>query len=329
MPYQNTRDPYDLNDHNYGEYCVKLKDFLAEPNSLPHRPNHMVAEQIARADAFIAALDEFIVAETLSQNASKVVKAAVDGIESKLLWFKYILPTVIIGPDTLVEEFGLDGEMPVEYAKIKNKGDEVWAIWEIRKVEPMFAFMLADGDLLQGLLTAYDNAVSAQNTAHNVYSTKSVAKNEAREAHHFISQEIFNHYRAYYPNAQDDYWIKTPWGKAGGGGGGEPGGEVPEIPNAPEGVYANFSTTPVIHILVGCGEYGEHSGFDVRKATTPAGVTTPPPMPDSNLGTNIPVDTEPLMDTDIEKGNRYWYWVRARNGVEVGDWSEVVWAEYI
>jgi len=35
MPSQHSRDPYDLGDDNYGEYCGKLKDFLAEENSMP------------------------------------------------------------------------------------------------------------------------------------------------------------------------------------------------------------------------------------------------------------------------------------------------------
>ena len=230
MAYQNTREPYDLSDGNYGEYCVKLKDFLAGENSLPHRPTHMVAEQIIRADAYILALDEFNAAETLSINASQVVKAAVKGVAAKLLWFKYVIPTLIIGPDTLVEEFGLGGEMPVEYAEIKNLGDEVCAHWDSRKLEPIFAPILADGDLLAGLLTSYDNAITGQNTAHNLYSAKSFAKNEAREAHNQISQEIFNWYRANYTDPQNEYWIKTPWGKSPGGSG------EPEEPEEPEGV---------------------------------------------------------------------------------------------
>ncbi len=314
MPYQHTREPYNIGDDNYGEYCDKLKDFLAEDNSMPRRPTHMVAEQIARADAFIAALDEFHTAETLSQNATSVVKAAVDGIKAKLLWFKYILPTVIIGPDTLVEEFGLSGDLPEEYAKIKNKGDEVWAIWEIRKVEPMFAPILADGDLLQGLLTSYDSAVSAQNTAQNVYSTKSFAKNETREAHHFISQEIFNVYRAFYPDAQDDYWIKTPWGKASGGGS---GGEN-AWPNKPTAEIKKI-TFPKLGITAGCAEYTGTDRFDIRIAYVPKGEGVPT-MPDYDYVTNV---EEPVyLDVELMNGYIYYEWIRARKGEEVSEWSE-------
>jgi len=226
MAFQHTRDPYSLDDGVYGAFCDKMKQFLAEDNSLPHRPTQFVAEQILRADAYIAALDEFQAAETNMHTSSRVVKAAVDGISAKLLWFKYILPTMIIGPDTLIEEFGLDGEMPEEYAKIKNLGDEVLTHWNARRAEPIFAPIVADGDLLAGLLTSYDNAVAAQNTAQNVYSTKSVAKNAARDSHHELEREIFNWYRAHYTDPYDEYWVKTPWGKASGGG--EGGGEDPE-----------------------------------------------------------------------------------------------------
>jgi len=110
---------------------------------------------------------------------------------------------------------------------------------------------------------------------------------------------------------------------------GEPEEQLPEIPDKPEGVYANFMTEPVTAMLVGCGKYGEHTGFDVVRAVTPAGVTETPTRPEELFATNIDVINEPLLDTDIDPGYRYWYWVRARNGDEVGEWSEVVWVEYL
>ena len=42
MPYQHTKNPYDLGDDNYGEYCGKLKDFLEEENSMPRRPTYYI-----------------------------------------------------------------------------------------------------------------------------------------------------------------------------------------------------------------------------------------------------------------------------------------------
>jgi len=327
MPYQHTRNPYDLGDDNYGEYCGKLKDFLAEPNSLPRRPTHMVAEQIARADVFIVALDEFHTAETLSQNATKVVEAAVNGVKSKLLWFKYILPTVIIGPDTLVEEFGLAGDLPKEYAKIKNKGDEVWAIWEIRKVEPMFAPILADGDLLQGLLTSYDNAISAQNTAQNVYSSKSFTKNEAREAHHFVSQEIFNVYRAFYPDAQDEYWIKTPWGKASGGGGEEePQPGVTKWNDTPVAKIIKASY-PLNGLLAGCETYDGTVRFDLCIAFAKKNEPVPT-MPVVVYATDVEQPVFLGLNFPLQKGNVYYVWIRARKDGEVSDWSEPAGCEW-
>ncbi len=219
MPFQHTRRPEKLDDDDYGDFVVKLKEFLADPNSLPHRPTQFVAEQIVRADAFIPALDEFHVAETNMHNSSAVVKATVNGISAKLLWFKYILPTLIIGPDTLVKEFGLDGELPEDYEEIKNLGDEVWAHWLTHRDKPLFDPIRDDGNLLEGLLKAYDNARTLQNNAQNLYHNKSVAKTEARESHHELEREIFAWYRANYTNPQDIYWTKTPGGKSPGEGG--------------------------------------------------------------------------------------------------------------
>ena len=241
MAFQHTRRPEKLSDDDYGAFCDKMKQFLAEGNSLPYRPTQFVAEQILRADAYNAALDEFKAAESNMHTSSRVVKAAVDGISAKLLWFKYILPTMIIGPDTLIEEFGLDGEMPEEYAKFKNLGDEVLTHWNARRAEPIFAPIVADGDLLAGILASYDSAVAAQNTAQNVYSMKSVAKNEARDSHHEIEREIFNWYRAHYPKPEDDYWVKTPWGKSSGGEGEPPAPVWPDWPGPVEGSIAQMT----------------------------------------------------------------------------------------
>ena len=264
MAYQHTRDPYDLDDDKYGEFSVKMKQFLAEDNSLPYRPTQFVAEQIVRADAYIVALDEFHTAESNMQTASRVVKAAVDGISAKLRWFKYILPTMIIGPDTLIEEFGLDGEMPVEYAEIKNLGDEVMAHWNARRAEPIFAPIVADGDLLAGILASYDSAVAAQNTAQNVYSMKSVAKNEARDSHHEIEREIFNWYRAHYPKPEDDYWVKTPWGKSSGGEE-EPPVEYPVFPEPPDIFTAEDKGGGMTEVVYGYVDGSTHGLLERRK----------------------------------------------------------------
>ena len=321
MPFQHTREPYNLDDGQYGEFADKVKDFLAGENSMPDRPTQFVAEQIIRADAFIALLIEFNAAETNLSNATAVVQAAADGIKAKLRWFKYILPTMIIGADTLVVEFGLDGEMPEDFTKLKNLGDEVWAHWLVRRAEVIFDPMRDDGNLLEGLLTSYDNAISAQNVAQNLYHNKSVAKSDARDSYHELEREIFNWYRAHYPDPKHDYWVKTPWGKSSGGSG--CGGEDawPAKPTA----EIKKITFPKLGITAGCAEYTGTKRFDIRIAYAKKNKPVPP-MPDYDYVTDV---EEPVfLDLEPQVGYVYYEWIRARKGEEVSEWSDVASLEW-
>jgi len=102
-------------------------------------------------------------------------------------------------------------------------------------------------------------------------------------------------------------------------------GELVELPAAPTGLAVELRMVPSPFMLISCDEYGEHTGFDILRAETPAGVTEPPVMPEELFIKNTML---PLMDGEIKSGMKYWYQIRARNGEEVGDWSEVVGVEY-
>ena len=124
----------------------------------------------------------------------------------------------------------------------------------------------------------------------------------------------------------DEYGFEI-WDKPtyGGGGEPEPGGELPEIPAKPTGFKVELRMEPSPFMLIYFVPYGADSGFDILRAATPGGVSEPPEMGDELFIKNTGL---PLMDGEIMPGMKYWYQIRARNGEEVGEWTEIVSVEF-
>lgn len=229
MAFQHVRNPNRLDDSSYGEFCYKVRDFLLDSSSLPHRPTHLMPLQSSAADEFNLKLDAFKVAETNMRIASRNVSDGANDLRNKLQWFKYILPTVILGEDNILQEFGLNKILPRGNAEIKDLADKVWSIWQVRSIEQQFAPIKSEGDLLGSQIGAYNMLLSAQNSAQNNLSRCSNEKKSARDAHNKIEREIFSWYRAYYRKPTDDYWAQTPWGKSSPDSGSQP---VPPTPRS-------------------------------------------------------------------------------------------------
>jgi len=52
MSFQHARKPDLLSDSDYGEFTLAVEEFLSDDRSLPNRPTHLVAGQIAAGLAF-------------------------------------------------------------------------------------------------------------------------------------------------------------------------------------------------------------------------------------------------------------------------------------
>jgi len=335
MSVEYTRDPGSLSYDDYKYWIRKeVLKFLTDHAGDSDYPSHIVPSVAAfetMIDAYDAAFNPYHELIDLANKTNKSYTGAADDLAKKLQQIKYAIPT--IDPDPVVlAQFDLGQEIPNDRDLLLTVAVNALAHWATVSADPKFGPIVGDFDALQVL---YDDCVAKQDIYVDTEDQRQATQNSVlatREALHVTERKVFNWYRSRHPNGQDEWWTATPWGRTSGGSGGggeEPGGEVPEIPDKPEGVYANFMTEPVIAMLVGCGKYGEHTGFDVVRAITPAGVTETPTRPEELFATNIDVINEPLLDTDIDPGYRYWYWVRARNGDEVGEWSEVVWVEYL
>ena len=87
-----------LTDADFDTFCyVNMKAFLAEPNSLPNRPDHLVAQQATLADAFHAKIDEYRNACGIRDNATSAFGEAAKAIREKLRWMQMALPGLTPG----------------------------------------------------------------------------------------------------------------------------------------------------------------------------------------------------------------------------------------
>jgi hypothetical protein len=188
------------------------------------------------------------------------------------------------------------------------------------RAEALYAPILVAGDELEPFLIEHETQEDIQIAMAQEYGQRQEEREVARREHHVIERAIFNWYRGLHPDSFASWWTQTPWGAASGGS-----GELLEIPDAPTGFAVELRMEPSPFMLISCDEYGEHTGFDILRAKTPAGVTKPPVMPEELFIKNTGL---PLMDSEIVLGMKYWYQIRARNGDNVGEWTEIVSVEY-
>jgi len=214
MALQHARDPHNLVDSDYGEFTLEIEQFLSDDRSQPHRPAHWVAEQAATGLAFRIALDGMNSALATRKYASDTIKNTVKSLKQKLSWMRQILPT--LANAAILIPFGMDRDIPDKYAQVKDYGDTANTYWLTVRAQPLYAPVLAGCDELAGLLATYDSARATQIAADGEYGQRQNEKDTGRAAHHDCERRIFNWYVSYYPDAQDEYWEQTPWGKATG-----------------------------------------------------------------------------------------------------------------
>ena len=214
MGLQHVRDPSRLDNSDYGEFCDWIAEFLGDDRSLPHRPEHMVAEQITLADNYNVKLDAYKSARDGQAVAKQNMDNALKALRQKLRWMQIILPSLTPGNDEILKGFGLHRPVPDKVADVKNYADAAWTHWQTVREEQLFAPLQSETDELGAFITAFETARESQ-----VFYTAETAQRQnemdtAREAHNTLERAIFTWYRGYYQDPQDNYWEQTPWGKA-------------------------------------------------------------------------------------------------------------------
>ena len=314
------------------DFLTIMRDIISWLLSQVGKPDHQPTLEVgleAKVDDYEAVLTDYNIKKDLTPEYRELKDNAMKALREALNRVRDTLPVFFPDP-AILGEFGLAGGIKTDEDELYIQASGCMAHWALVSVLPEYAPLVPDFDVAQ---PAFDDFVAKRQQYTLAFQAMQAVQNDMEQLRIPIQEQerkIFDWYRSRYPDANDPWWTDTPWGTSGGGEEPEePEVPLPEIPDKPEGVYANFMTEPVIAMLVGCGKYGEHTGFDVVRAVTPAGVTETATRPEELFATNIDVINEPLLDTDIDPGYRYWYWVRARNGDEVGEWSEVVWVEYL
>ena len=262
MAVPHTRRPNELSPDQYGIFCKNVKDFMGGAKSLPNRPEHLVASQLALADVYIAALDAMNLAKTAQIRATESLTNALTAVYEKLVWFQTVLPSLTLGDTSILIEFGLAGEMPKEDAKLRNLADEVWAYWLTVAADPLYAPMAVKAAGLGVLITAHEAAEDAQIAMIAEYAARQNAKDNARAAHHEVERAIFNWYRAEYPKGDEIYWEQTPWGKVPDGGA-EPSVPIPDWPG-PGAFSGSYRGQKQVELIYGPVKDATHCDIDVK-----------------------------------------------------------------
>ena len=216
MAIPHTREPSRFNDSDYGEFCDVLEQFLSSPSSLPHRPEHLVAQQQTLGQAYQNKLDEYRHSREDSGAATTTMDSAAEALADKMRWLKFALPTLTPGSDAILEPFGLDKDIPLAQAELKDYADVVWAHWQDVSNEPLFAPLKQKIDTVGGAITAFQSAIDTQIAAQDKMYRLQNEKDDARNAHNDLERDIFKWYRIYYKDPKDHYWEQTPWGIATG-----------------------------------------------------------------------------------------------------------------
>jgi len=216
---EKTRRPYLLGDDDFDTFnYVDMKAFLASENSLPNRPEHLVAMQANLADAFHVKLDEYRYARNAQKIATTAFGEAAKTVREKLRWMKMALPGLTPGSAEILVPFGLDSDVSADNDKMKNFADVVFAHWQTVRDEPLFAPFQSNIDALESDLNAYVVTQANQNAAIQTAQLLQNEKDEARKQSEGVLDALIDWYRIYYKSPQDEYWTQTPWGKSSGEG---------------------------------------------------------------------------------------------------------------
>jgi len=262
MVINGARAPLAMPDDNYGRLCLELKFFMAAATSLPNRPEHLAADQQAKADAFVAAMDVMENAQNVMRQCTKQLADRVKALSDKLRWMRNVLPSLTPGDDSILIPFGLDAKVPHAYEELKNYADAADAYWQTVSGEALYDPYADKIDELADLIDDFEDKRMEQVALNNAYAAAQNAKDIARAEHHTIERAIFNHYVAFYPDQQDMYWDVTPWGRATS----EQTPVYPVFPEPPETFTAEDKGGGMTEVVYGYVDGATHGLLERRKA---------------------------------------------------------------
>ena len=287
-----------------------MDEFLADDRSLPNRPTHLVADIASKGLLFRQKLDAMNAALATRKTASNLIESSVKSMDTLIRWAKNILPTLT--DESILLPFGLDRDIPRDYAAIKDYADTVDVYWQTVKLEPLYAPVAARMDEFAVLIAAYETGRADQTTADGEYSQRQNEKDIARADYNDTERRAFNWYASYYTDGQDMYWEQTPWGKAYGE---SEGGEEPGVNETPWGMVQGLEVVfdPIGNIWIKWKKVAGAVKYSLLRSVVLSGEPAPPePYPVFRTG----IPGESFTDTDFAPGKVYYYSVVAVNEAE-------------
>lgn len=216
------RYPKDLGLH---DFLTFVKDMVGWLLGEVGKPDYR-ASVVDGFDLKVSALETAVVAySTLQSHVPELHKILDDKaklIQKALQSMKTLLPVFFPDP-AIVGEFGLAVDINLDNDDLYVIGMACLTHWGEVSADPAFAEVVSDFAELQ---TVFDEFVAARGNwlshdqALDEAQNTILAERATVEEH---ERNIFNYYRAKHPDAKDEWWTDSPWGRTGesGGGGGD------------------------------------------------------------------------------------------------------------
>jgi len=324
MP-KKSRDPNNFNYTDYISWYLEIIDVRERFIASGEWPMHLDTD-------FVTLRNELIDADTdYEGKLQHLVKTATPLHEStslkvfkRIVSFKRLLPTLFDGDETVLTEFAINKEIPVDrddlFIMAKNCLDH-WNELCDPAMPPVYA-------PVAGFFTEYATEFSDFEAAHEAHIDATREKEIAetlvdtkRDACHKAERLVFTWFRGIHIDPEEKWWEDTPWGTSSGGEG------VTGWKKAPVATMT-LAKPPLDGILAGCEKYKGTDRFDIRIAFAKKN-EPPPSMP--GVDTYTDVEQPVLLDADgfpLEKNFVYYLWISARKDGETSPWSDAASIEW-
>ena len=129
-----------------------------------------------------------------------------------------ILLPALFGSNDMLDDFGLLFPFGIgdvnKFWRFGRICRDHWAEISVPVPPPEYVPLAGRLDSVAGLVESFENKrtdyVSVRNRRAEIHNDKNAARKEALEA----ERRLFRWFQALYPDARDEYWTETPWGRA-------------------------------------------------------------------------------------------------------------------
>ena len=221
--YKKSRTPDRFADDDLENFFTGVLLFGTEHAADPDfYPNY--ADLTPLIPVFITALQVFNVAKQTSEARFAKYQLEVEPLRQNMIGLRRLMPA-LFGNDEMLDAFGLYDAIPTDVDQLlplARQCRDHWISISDPIPPPEYAPLAGKLDGMAGLITALETAQAALGQANIDKNQAQNAKDLARSSALMAERGMFNWYRGFYTDPQNDFWTETPWGKSSGGGSSEP-----------------------------------------------------------------------------------------------------------